>query len=55
MNAVTRKTHAPTNDERRAMWAMRYFLHGFHRNPHKPRIRIPVTVPAPLRKQEETA
>ena len=46
MNAVTRNTHAPSNDERRASWAFRYFLQGFHRAPQKPRIRMPVTVPA---------
>lgn len=39
-------THAPSNDERRASWASRYFLRGLHRGYEKPRIRVPVTVPA---------
>lgn len=41
-----------SNDERRADWASRYFLHGLHRQPQKPRIRIPVTVPKP--RQQDT-
>lgn len=38
-----------TNDERRASWAAKYFLLGWHRKPQKPRIRLQVTVPEPLR------
>lgn len=44
-----------SNDERRASWAFRYFLHGFHRNPGKPRIRVSVTVPQPLREPSRAA
>lgn len=36
----------PSNDERMATWAAKYFLRGHHRNPSKPRIRV--TVPNPL-------
>ena len=36
----------PSNDERIAAWAFKYFAAGFHRRPEKPRIRV--TVPAPL-------
>ena len=30
----------PTNDERRAAWAARYFAQGSHRQPSKPRVRV---------------
>jgi hypothetical protein len=30
----------PTNDERRAAWAVRYFAQGNHRQPSKPRVRV---------------
>ena len=36
----------PSNDERRAHWAKKFYALGFHRRPDKPRIRV--TVPAPL-------
>lgn len=32
----------PSNDERKATWAAKYFLRGHHRNPSKPRIRVTV-------------
>lgn len=41
MNAITRNTHAPSNDERRASWAARYFLRGFHRQPHQWNVTVP--------------
>ncbi len=40
----------PSNDERRAHWAARYFALGLHRRPDKPRIRV--TVPQPLSSSE---
>ncbi len=30
----------PSNDERRAAWAARYFAQGNHRAPSKPRVRV---------------
>ena len=36
----------PSNDERRASWAQKFYALGFHRRPDKPRIRV--TVPEPL-------
>lgn len=30
-----------SNDERRAMWASRYFAQGHHRSPQKPRVKVP--------------
>jgi hypothetical protein len=36
-----------SNDERRAVWASKFFSLGLHRQPTKPRIRV-VTVPAPI-------
>lgn len=44
-----------TNDERRASWAAKYFLLGWHRKPQKPRIRLQVTVPEPLRQSAPPA
>lgn len=41
----------PSNDERRASWAAKFYAIGFHRRPDKPRIRV--TVPAPLQKAED--
>lgn len=32
----------PSNDERRAHWAIRYFAAGWHRTPQKPRIKVTV-------------
>lgn len=29
-----------SNDERRAMWASRYFAQGHHRTPQKPRVKV---------------
>ncbi len=40
----------PSNDERRASWASRYFALGLHRRPEKPRYRV--TVPEPLTNSE---
>lgn len=31
MGAITRSTHAPANDERRAEWGYAYFRAGLHR------------------------
>ena len=36
----------PSNDERRAIWARKFYALGLHRRAEKPRIRV--TVPAPL-------
>lgn len=36
---------APNNNERRAMWAAKYFGAGHHTKQQKPRIRV--TVPQP--------
>lgn len=53
MNASTIIQHAtyraesirvPTNDERRAEWAAKYFAQGHHRRPEKPRVRVPAVV-----------
>ena len=33
----------PTNDERRAQWASKYFAAGYHRIPSKPRVRLQPT------------
>jgi hypothetical protein len=41
-----------SQDERRAVWAFKFFGLGLHRQPQKPRIRV-VTVPAPLTNPEE--
>lgn len=30
----------PSNDERRAEWAAKYFGAGYHNRPNKPRVRI---------------
>ena len=38
----------PTNDERIAAWAVKYFGAGHHRRPSKPRVRI---APEPTRAQ----
>ena len=47
LHARTNETiRPPSNDERRASWAAKYFCAGFHRRPEKPRIKV--TVPAPL-------
>jgi len=40
----------PSNDERRASWAQKFYALDFHRRPDKPRIRV--TVPAPLSPSE---
>ena len=37
----------PSNDERRAEWAAKYFGAGYHLRPEKPRIRIELTTHAP--------
>jgi hypothetical protein len=29
-----------SNDDRRALWAARYFSQGHHRTPQKPRVRV---------------
>lgn len=29
-----------SNDERRAMWAARFYAQGHHRTPQKPRVRV---------------
>lgn len=29
-----------SNDERRALWAAKYFAQGHHRQPPKPRVRV---------------
>lgn len=36
---------APSNDERRAAWAVKYFGAGHHTKQQKPRIRVTVTQP----------
>jgi hypothetical protein len=47
MHAISMEAiRAPSNDERLAHWAARYFAMGHHRRPEKPRIKV--TVPAPL-------
>jgi hypothetical protein len=30
----------PSNDERRAQWAARFYSQGHHRTPQKPRVRV---------------
>ena len=39
-----------SNDERRGEWAAKYFGHGYHNRPAKPRIRV--AVPKPLTTSE---
>jgi hypothetical protein len=38
----------PTNDERVAAWAVKYFTAGHHHRISKPRIRVPDSHPADL-------
>ena len=40
MSIVTQSCHAPSNDERRAAWAARYYGAGLHRRLPKPRVRV---------------
>lgn len=40
MSILTRSDRAPTPDERRAVWAYRYVMGGYHHKPSKPRIRV---------------
>lgn len=44
-SASIESVRPPSNDERRAHWAIRYFAAGWHRTPQKPRIKV--TVPQP--------
>jgi hypothetical protein len=36
----------PSNDERRAEWAAKYFGAGYHNRPNKPRVRAEAPLPA---------
>ena len=40
MNIVSRSCRTPSNDERRAAWAARYYGAGLHRRLPKPRVRV---------------
>jgi hypothetical protein len=43
MSIFTRSDRVPTPDERRAQWAYRYAMGGYHRKPRKPRIRLSIS------------
>lgn len=40
MSIITRTTRVPTADQRRALWAFKFFSGGHHHAPRKPRIRV---------------
>ncbi|QAU22558.1 hypothetical protein EO087_00035 [Dyella sp. M7H15-1] len=52
LHLITRTNHRPescrslNNDERRGLWAARFYGEGHHQRQQKPRIRV--TVPQPL-------
>lgn len=46
MHAVSMEAIRPlSNDDRRAVWATKFYAQGHHRRPNKPRIRV-ATLPA---------